>query len=314
MEPFELDGIWWLPDRPEARIGGTLRYDPKEGALLTLIGTFKTDLRGLSSKDISDPTIILGISVNGKPITLYMSYEKSFNLHFPGLPRSVFFSNFVFIGCHFSDEEEILLEEVSLTLSNLDEWISISGFEQTFEPDQNDKINKVTYTYQPPKEISASVDNYNIKLSFGFDCHSERAISFNLSQTVFINIKPLSALSFNNYRDGIMKHVRDFISLAIGRATHFNSIVGRSKSSITKLLSGEIVFNEIDIYTRSANIAGDSTKKIDLTDMLFTYQDIADNLGLYLKNWIDKSVSLRPIYGQYLGTFYNPSTSGRRIS
>ena len=41
MNKFEYEGIWWLPDKPEKQVSGTLRFTPNEGAILKLIGSFK---------------------------------------------------------------------------------------------------------------------------------------------------------------------------------------------------------------------------------------------------------------------------------
>lgn len=44
-EKFEFKGIWWLPDKPEEQISGTLRFVAAEGAVLELIGSFKRPAR-----------------------------------------------------------------------------------------------------------------------------------------------------------------------------------------------------------------------------------------------------------------------------
>jgi len=36
LKPFEYEGIWWLPDKPEEQIEGTLRFDPSNGVNLEL--------------------------------------------------------------------------------------------------------------------------------------------------------------------------------------------------------------------------------------------------------------------------------------
>ena len=41
MDKFEYEGIWWLPDKPEKQVSGTLRFTPNEGVILDLIGSFK---------------------------------------------------------------------------------------------------------------------------------------------------------------------------------------------------------------------------------------------------------------------------------
>ena len=41
--------------------------------------------------------------------------------------------------------------------------------------------------------------------------------------------------------------------------------------------------------------------------MVFTFKDISDNFEAILKNWIEKSKILQPVYDLYFGTLYNPS-------
>lgn len=40
-EGHEWAGLWWLPDEPDSRVPGILRYDPKDGLSLSLIGAFE---------------------------------------------------------------------------------------------------------------------------------------------------------------------------------------------------------------------------------------------------------------------------------
>ena len=72
MDKFEYEGIWWLPDEPEKQVSGTLRFTPNEGAILDLIGSFK-DIKEINK-------IILGISSNGKNITLHKCFETKSNV------------------------------------------------------------------------------------------------------------------------------------------------------------------------------------------------------------------------------------------
>jgi ApeA-like protein len=41
MEEFEYQRYWWLPDEPEERVPGTLKFDPEGGASLNLLGSFR---------------------------------------------------------------------------------------------------------------------------------------------------------------------------------------------------------------------------------------------------------------------------------
>ncbi len=57
IEKFEYKGYWWLPNRPETKIPGTLTFNPDEGAILDLEGSFK-DVGDL--KRLLRPEVILG--------------------------------------------------------------------------------------------------------------------------------------------------------------------------------------------------------------------------------------------------------------
>lgn len=40
QKSFEYKGQWWLPEKPENRLFGTLSYDPIKGAKLAIFGSF----------------------------------------------------------------------------------------------------------------------------------------------------------------------------------------------------------------------------------------------------------------------------------
>ena len=114
MDKFEYEGIWWLPDKPEKQVSGTLRFTPNEGAILDLIGSFK------DTKEINkmlELEIILGISSNGKNITLHKCFETKSNVSVPGLLTSSFYANEVFVGAHFQKSEDIKFRELSIRYS-----------------------------------------------------------------------------------------------------------------------------------------------------------------------------------------------------
>lgn len=83
IEEFEHHGKWWLPNKPQGEIAGTLKFDPAKGSTLELIGSFNPNISNLT--DYSSPAIILGISTKGKQITLQNCFETSRNLNIPGM-------------------------------------------------------------------------------------------------------------------------------------------------------------------------------------------------------------------------------------
>ena len=309
MEEFKYEGFWWLPEDPSIKISGTLFFDPKTGGRLELIGTFKTfdDLKHINKEALSSSLlIILGLSIEGKAITLYKCFETSFSLSFPGITRSAFFVNIIFIGCHFEKEEEILLDEVSINYSNLNEWAGITGFKQNTEFDQGDHLSQISLSYAQPNAILLKVELGSISLSCHFNSKSESAYSFNFGQTTYFRIVPSSPRDLIWYLYGVMENIRDFVSLAIGRASYPNIIICKSKGCYTKLADGEIVLNDILIYHRTGPYS-EPSKPVYPHEMFFTLNDISENFGNIMNNWIIKAEVLQPVYDLYFGALYNPS-------
>jgi len=184
MDKFEYKGIWWLPDKPEKQISGTLRFTPNEGAILDLIGSFK-DIKEINK--MLEPEIILGISSNGKNITLHKCFETKSNVSFPGLLTSSFYANEVFIGTHFQRSEDIKFRELSIRYSYLDEWVNISGFDIQY-PDKKAVVIK----YKLPEPIQANIgEDYKIFIDIQatYPTHSIVQKEASIKQKTYIRIE-----------------------------------------------------------------------------------------------------------------------------
>ena len=81
-EGFEYKGIWWLPDNPEEQIHGTFKFATNEGAILELTGSFNVPR---TSGEMQHFPIILGITVDGKEITLTNCLETENATRLPAL-------------------------------------------------------------------------------------------------------------------------------------------------------------------------------------------------------------------------------------
>lgn len=303
MEEFEYNGIWWLPENPKEEISGTLRFNLREDANLELIGSFK------EAKDIntlSQPKIILGITSNGKIITLYKCYESHLHISMPGFLSSSFIASVVFEGHHFEKEEDIIFDSLSLNYSHLEEWMRITGFKFKLETDSENHLTKNEVSYSFPQKIEAKVDKLNISFDYDFTSGGDRIKEVNLKQTTFIKIEPRKPIYFNDYRRNICYHVQNFLSLAIGRAIYPLIIKGKTKACKTELSDGRVVYDDILVFYPTKDLSNLS-KKLHPFDMLFSFGDISNNFEKYLRNWLSKSKVLQPVYDLYFGTLYNPS-------
>jgi len=303
MEEFEYNGIWWLPENPKKKISGTLKFNQREDTILELIGSFK-EIKDIN--EIPELNIILGITSNGKIITLYKCYESNLHVSVPGFFSSSFVVSIIFQGYHFEKEEDIKFDSLSLNYSHLEEWIRISGFKSKLENDSENHLKKYEVSYSFPPKVEAKLAKFDLSFDYNFTLDEDRIKEVNLKQTMFIKIDPHTQVPFNDYEKDICYHIQNFLSLAIGQAVFPLIIKGKTNACKTKLSDGRVVYDDIFIFYSIKNLP-DLSKKLHPFDMLFSFRDISDNFEKYLKNWHTKSEVLQPVYDLYFGTLYNPS-------
>jgi len=304
MEEFEYNGIWWLPENPDNKISGILKFHPVEGANLELIGSFK------GTKDLNaflQPNIILGVTSNGKIVTLYKCYEFKSHMSMPGFLSSSFIASVVFLGHHFEKEEDIIFDTLSLNYSHLEEWTRITGFQFIkLEIDSKNHLTKHEIRYSFPQKVEAKLGNFNISFDYNFTSGGDRIKEVNLKQTTFIKIEPNKPIHFDNYQRNICYHIQNFLSLAIGKAAFPLIVKGKNKACKTELSDGRVAYNDILIFYKMKHLP-ELSKKLHPFDMFFSFGDISDNFEKCLRNWFAKAEVLRPVYDLYFGTLYNPS-------
>ena len=298
IEQFEYEGIWWLPDKPEKRVSGTLRYSPTGGAVLDLIGSFK-ELRDINQ--VLQLDIILGVSSDGKVITLYKCFEAESKLSSPGLLSTSFYANIVFVGWHFLKPEDLRFNTLSINYSHLEEWTGITGF--TWRLQEEPKRYELGYEFPPV--VESKVDHFKVSFDYHFEVSGHRLGEFNLKQTTFIKIEPENDLHFEEYQS-ILYHTQNFLSLATLRPVHPRIIKGTSEEAKRTRPEGEDRYQPIDIFREVAPTPV-STRRLTPYDMLFTFGDISERFETSFRNWFSKFDLLRPVYDLFFGTLYNPS-------
>lgn len=298
IKEFEHKGEWWLPDDPQKRIKGTLKFNSGEGALLDLIGSFK-DFKSFVGTMKAD--IILGETTNGKAVTLYRCFEKSSSMSFPGGITSVIFANYVFVGAHFLKTETILFKDVSVYYLHLDEWVNKYNCMVDIPKDEEGRIVNIKYVL--PQPIPVANDNqYKISINFNANFPSPTVKEISIRQKAEIKIETTVEMSFEYYMT-LLYRIQNFLCLGMMEPTYPISIKGTAEASKIEL-NGKTYYNTVEIFfllPESLEI----NKKISIHDMLFIFNDIADNIALYFGNWLQKSELLEPAFDLYFGTLYN---------
>lgn len=295
METFNSDGIFWLPENPNHKLTGRLIFNPVDGGTLDLMGTFDVvkSFSGPQSIDALHRDIILGVIAN-KEVTLYGCYETGSKLHLPGFMKSSYMVDFIFLGCNFEKSEEIIFESLSLIFTNLEDWIGVTGFNNS---------GKNELSYKKPDNIEIKLNNFDVNFGYLFNKQGT-PYEYHLRQDTFVKIIPEDSTHFDEFLQKFCQPIQNFLSLGIGKAIYPLVITGKSEKCKFNPENGDSIYPEVLIFLRT-RIPSLHIKRMLPQEMFFSLNDISDELDVCVKNWFEKAEDLKPIYDLYFGAIYN---------
>jgi len=292
VEELKIEGFWWLPERQDLELPGTLTFSPHEG--------FSLEVQGLIS-ELPELDIILGCSHQGEDITLYKCFMSFYEFNIFGFDRLTFSAHFGFIGAHFSRSSEIKFKKISVRYRYLDEWLGVSVFDSTHKHDEclievNDKL-------QESIEINLLED---IKIQFQI-----KLLTIYPSQKeVCIKKEALFTLEFPEEKDfeDLYRYINIFqnlLSLLISETTYPIKIYGYSEK-LAYIFGDKKYYKPIEIiYKLPPFMLKKEEKTIYPFEMLCPYLSIKENITTIFNNWLEKAEVLEPVHDLYFGVIYN---------
>jgi len=296
IEGFEYKGQWWLPNKPEKAVSGTLRYSHNDGAVLELIGSFEDS--GKMHK-MPRPVVILGTSSNGKDISLHGCFLIQGRTSYPGFSTSSYFASMVFVGVHFPKTEDVRFRSMNVRFSHFDEWANMSGI----KIDHSDEED-VVIRYRRPNDIRVAVgDDFTIAITTRATFPTLTLVQKKASveQQMIVRIETVHEASIEGYHS-IIQHLQNFLCLAVREPVHVLNMEGETEANKMNDLA---YYPPVGIFYKSPYIS-ETPESLLGWDMLFTYQDISADFEVLLRNWFEKADVLKPICGLYFGVLNNP--------
>jgi hypothetical protein len=302
MESYECNGYWWVPENPDNKVYGTLKFFPTEGYVLDTMGIFlqnkSNEINKRYFKELKKTEIILGLTDEGKLITLYDCLNSKIRER-----TSKYHISFIFVGFHFEKKEHVQFKSVTVNYSHLSEWIYISGieFETVFDP-KGKLIDKKIH-YNLPSEIMLDLKDFCLK--FRWDLHGDfTPEAYGFKEKIYVIIEAQKSISFHHFLN-ICLQIQNFLSLGLRKATSFLITDGKNEKYYSQNhFTGETIYWNIKIFSSEKN--ENDNNLISSDRMLFSYRDIESYLENCLNNWFIKAKDLEPVYNLYFGTMYNP--------
>ncbi|MGW6565043.1 ApeA N-terminal domain 1-containing protein [Streptomyces sp. NPDC054975] len=296
MEPFESDGLFWLPGRDADAIGGRISFDPVKGIGLSLIGSFSDSEFGDDSGDEPDSSTIHGVA--GKRfLTLLECRVVSSRFESPGFKRDDHRANFMLAGHSLLDPAELKIDRASFSLVNMFDWVGVTPISRNAQIDPaTGQLVDYSLTLRPLSPMEqGSVDGCKISLSSNWKVlGSEQNPGFECDFS--LNVDYETPADFSVVRADISV-LQDLVTATAGSVAMPTKIVLR----VPVVDEGEASNVHAQLYGTQVGQADE--KKRRPSDMLLTLQQIG---GLpAIARWFEFLRGRRVVLGLMLSSVYN---------
>ena len=304
MQELDLEGLFWRPEAPDREIAGRLRYDPTDGAILSLIEPFRfnatdgakitrIDFMGNRPED-GDGIRFLGIA-GSHLLTLDQCDPSGGSLESSRIIQRRYRVIKVLMGAHFGVNDPLRFRSVTVQLSNLVQWVGHTGLSVDLHPKGDaGKVERLSIHYATVPSIEADTDDGSIAVSFPWWCRPD---PFGKS-----TVEHKCALEYRFREPQPLAKIMQVCSAFRNLVT----ICVRAPSAIldTKLTHPD-VDRPVDFYTRwiGAGSPNDG-KAIDRSKMLFTFDDIGGLGGI--RAWLNLAGKYSVVVALLVSHWYVP--------
>lgn len=289
MGTFEHQGVWWDPIRPEQKRVGTLRFDDREGALLTLV--VAPDGTG-PEPPMESYDVLHGVSTSGKRITLLNCFDQSTRGSFFGqVPRPIeVFVNEVVVGFHCSSTDP-LLTTASASFRHLGHWWGRSGIE--IDAPTSPRDISVRYKSAPPV-VLLDDDLYMVSVTAGWTGHLSREEA-TVREGIHVEVRAKTPAPLSRLRC-MLTACGDLLSVFCQRFCAIEELL-----LLPPAIDGQPKrmgrHYAVPVYT-------DRDKSYTEVDTLVTVGDVAARVSDVFSRWLQQADRLKDVRALYLSGVY----------
>ncbi|MFH2035524.1 MAG: HEPN domain-containing protein [Candidatus Zixiibacteriota bacterium] len=289
-------GYFWLPNKPERKIPGTLSVAKSGDIDLELAGILEEGSDFIRI-DIKIDRIIGHVEKDGD-ITLDNCFYREKNISPGGISKSLICANKLFSGVAFKQGQDVLINSMRFSIEGIDDWIGISGINVENDFEKRTSI----ITYNPPKEIIIELrDNIQLIITYSYNLPGLPSNKeAKISQKLFFKLVSKEERKLKEFMS-IAYKITTFLCFAIGEMVCIESMrvtndnLCRTESDGNKY---EIPYN---VYFASTHYST-TAPKIDIHRLLFKYSQIKDSFERVINNWINAYDKFEQSFYLYFST------------
>jgi hypothetical protein len=295
MKDFETTGVWWLPQNPFRRVGGTLRYADHDGVTLSLMDV----LQESNPQSFRMEPVIHGFALdldNGRPVSLRGCRQSATRMMSAGLKSESFRVERAFVGGYLASESDFSFTGISLKLHGLVEWAEgFTGMNRSLYPDLTGMSR---FVYKDPEPLTANVDNSRLILSVGASV-SETTRSYEVREDATISVSSTHALNEEEWNRRFIYPLQNFVTLVMGRPSAIQDLRFRKERP-------EERFGP-DFQLFASRIFGitDAEKRESHSNPLFKVLEVKDRFEHVMRRWFDICQQFQDACNTFFGIIYS---------
>lgn len=315
LERHEYKGLWTLPGEDAEGLVGTASVENGR-TTLEVVGNLGRRLLSEDARqrtyslDLEDKPRVLGSSTDGKPITLEGLSELGHTVNMPGLVTARYRADVTVVGRHFSKEEEIAFDEISIRVTDLNAWTRVSGFDMSFGFEQLENnshaFSSVEFRYEAPADIRFPLSRgEEILIRFTASSKGLRGGTdhVELTQDAALHLRFAKKARLPEVFERVSQ-VRNFLSLAVGRPVSVLSVSGYRDDHMR---GGTTFPRPIELYWEIPHNPDPPAQPRSSHEMLFTLNEAKPEMSTVMRKWFLRQSRLQPVFNLFFGTLYHPS-------
>ena len=224
LVPFEHEGLWWEPERPDARLSGTLSYDPVDGCKLSLLGQF-SPAESLVNPLLATLPVLHGVLKIGRKVSLFENLSAGFHIRAPGISTESYWPNIALLGDHIDSLDNYYTSECEFSLTNLEEWLDHKPFGLKYKQGNSKKF---TLKVQLPEPLSFPLPHINSTLTTAasYETRGGDVREFTVRAPSWLILKSGQAQTLQDHLE-VVSRTRNFVALCLGERAYVSNLILR---------------------------------------------------------------------------------------
>jgi len=292
-EEYKKSGYFWLPEKEDKKIPGTLIISDGGEVELEVVGLFDESIEALNGKD--DLSRIIGYVEKDGLVTLENCFYNKKNIAFGGIAKSRVHVDKAISGVAYKKNELVTFNTVSFSVEGINEWVGISGISVSY----GDDYRTATINYTPQDEIVYNlIDGFKLHIFFGYTLPGfPNTTEAKITQQAYFKLSSEVAKELPEFIR-VLHQVTYLLCFAVDATVTISDVSATSNEGTIDVAEDKKRPVNIKIYYPSLPYSED-LPKIDIHRMLFRFGDIRENAELIFNNWLKAYSTIRPALGLY---------------